>query len=367
MRYKHLKKATKFWLLFTIFFSPIVSNQDFYTFQKSSDKKSSQAKPFPASAIILQYHHISDNTPYSTSTSVALFKKQMQLLKKLRFRVWPLSRIINKLRNGESLPEKVVALSFDDAYSSFYSNAWPILKEYQYPAIIFVATTHITEQTNEYLSWKQLKYLSTQGVEIGSHSDSHDYLARQLYSENTPQRLENIRKDLQLSLDKIEQNLIISTRFFAYPYGEYSDALVKLIESLNLIGFGQHSGPINQFSNFSALPRFPASNQFGDIKTLREKLFTIPFSDISAQPTETFIRENPPKLILTLGNKNLNINCYASNQGTIPAHKIIHSKDQQYIIQATKPLEIGRSRYNCTAKANEQYFFWFSQPWIRLD
>jgi len=367
MRFNNSGKATKFWLLLMLLFSPLVSNQAFYNSQQKNHDTSNAVIQFPSSAIILQYHHIADNTPYSTSTSVALFKKQMQLLKTLNFKVWPLSKIIQKLQNAEPLPDQVVALSFDDAYSSFYSNAWPILKSYQYPATIFVATSHISDKPSEFLSWQQLNFLSTQGIEIGSHSDSHNYLARQLYFDKKPQTIALIIDDIKLSLEKIKKNIMVDSTLFAYPYGEYNDALAEVVDDLDLIGFGQHSGPINQYSNFSALPRFPASNQFGTIKSLREKLFTVPFNDLTFQPTETFIRNNPPKLILQIADKSLNINCYAPNQGAIPTAKEAFSDFQQVTVQATKALEKGRSRYNCTASADEHYFFWFSQLWINLE
>ena len=359
-------KTAKIWLLLIVFFSPIVSNNAFNTTKQFTETSSNNLNHLPPSAIILQYHHIADNTPYSTSTSVALFKKQMQLLKTLGFQVWSLSKIVNQLQNGDTLPTKVVALSFDDAYSSFYSNAWPVLKSYGYPATLFVATTHISEKPTEFLSWQQLKFLSLQGIEIGSHSDSHNYLARQLYLHDTPKTVININNDLQLSLDKIKQHLDIDSKLFAYPYGEYSDSLIKIVKKLNLIGFGQHSGPINRYSNFLALPRFPASNQFGSIESLREKLFTLPFTQIIFQPSETFIALNPPNLIFRISDKTLKINCYATNQGKIPSKITSSSSFQQLNVRATKPLAKGRSRYNCTAKANDPYFYWFSQPWINL-
>ncbi len=319
------------------------------------------------SAIILQYHHVADNTPDSTSTSVELFRQQMELLKKLKFKVLPLPFIINKLQRGESLPQRVVALSFDDAYINFFQNAWPILKHYNYPATLFVATSHISDEPTEFLSWSQLRLLSNQGISIGSHSDSHDFLARKLYLNNDSTMSKNIIADIQLSLDKIKHNLSINTKLFAYPYGEYSDALTSLVGNLELIGFGQQSGPIDQHSNFSALPRFPASNQFGSIESLTEKLFTIPFQQISFTPSETFVKRNPPRLNLNLADTSLQVQCFAPSQGAIP---IVLDKTRSQLrlnIQALKKLPPGRSRYNCTAKAQNSFYYWFSHPWIIIE
>ncbi len=319
------------------------------------------------SAIILQYHHIANDTPNATSTSVALFKQQLDLLETLNFKVLPLSTIINNLRNGEQLPERVVALTFDDAYINFYENAWPLLKQHGYPATLFVATTHISEEATEFLSWSQLEELSKTGIEIGSHSHSHNFLARELHLNNSVSQQNTVVSDIQLSLNKIQQRLSITTNLFAYPYGEYSIALGNIIAEMKLIGFAQHSGPINRFSNYSALPRFPASNDFGEIESLKEKLLTRPFTDFSHKPTEPFTPINPPLLEMNFSDNRLKVSCFATSTGAIPVSAKIKGSILSIKTKAPKPLSEGRSRYNCTAPAKQGYFFWFSQPWVIVN
>ena len=71
--------------------------------------------------------------------------------------------------------EKKFYLTIDDGFSSFYENAWPILKKRKIPFIIFINTE--TVGSNGYMNWGQIKEISKfDFVHIGNHSHSHGYL-----------------------------------------------------------------------------------------------------------------------------------------------------------------------------------------------
>ena len=71
--------------------------------------------------------------------------------------------------------EKKILLTIDDAFQSFYDNAWPYLKKNQIPFVLFVSTEPVGNKG--YMNWEQIKEIerSEFGV-IGHHSHSHDYL-----------------------------------------------------------------------------------------------------------------------------------------------------------------------------------------------
>jgi len=88
---------------------------------------------------ILGYHKISpDPHPFFAPVSPALFESQMQFFKSC-YRVMRLEELIKRSRRGD-LPDRAVAITFDDGYRDNYEFAFPILKKYQLPATIFVAT-----------------------------------------------------------------------------------------------------------------------------------------------------------------------------------------------------------------------------------
>src|SRR5690625_4169900 len=78
--------------------------------------------------VVLQYHHVSDTTPPSTSVTPELFEQHLDYLAAEGFHVASLPEIVAKLKKDEALPDKTVVLTFDDAYSSVYDIAFPLMK-----------------------------------------------------------------------------------------------------------------------------------------------------------------------------------------------------------------------------------------------
>ncbi len=63
-------------------------------------------------AVILQYHHVSNDTPASTSISPEQFEAHMQYLADNSFRVVALSEIMNSITKQQPIPDKTVAITF---------------------------------------------------------------------------------------------------------------------------------------------------------------------------------------------------------------------------------------------------------------
>ena len=86
-----------------------------------------------SASIILQYHHVSETTPKSTSISPAQFEVHLKYLKEHNFTVIPLSELINSLIKHQPLPDKTVVITFDDAYQDNMTFAKPLLDKFNYP------------------------------------------------------------------------------------------------------------------------------------------------------------------------------------------------------------------------------------------
>jgi peptidoglycan/xylan/chitin deacetylase (PgdA/CDA1 family) len=88
---------------------------------------------------ILGYHKISpDQHPFFPPVHPDTFEKHMEFLKTC-YKVMGLQELVSRAAQGE-VPERAVAITFDDGYRDNYEYAFPILKKYQFPATIFVAT-----------------------------------------------------------------------------------------------------------------------------------------------------------------------------------------------------------------------------------
>lgn len=325
-------------------------------------------------AVVLQYHHVSESTPASTSITPALFKQHMEYLAEHNFKVVPLPDLVKQLKNGETLPDKTVAITFDDAYESVYREAYPLLKKRGWPFTIFINTDPHDQNKRLFASWAQVQEMAKQGVTIANHTTSHNHLLRLRNNESRAEWRKRVTAEVMDAEKRITEKTGQSHRLLAYPYGEYDNHVKALLKELDFVAFGQQSGPLFAAGDLLALPRFPFGGNFGDMQDFATKVNTRPFAVASVQFYETPELKKvlddvvlpfgqKPVLVLTLQDNSIlsRVNCFASGQGAIKTEV----RDGQLIVQPNKPLQAGRTRYNCTASTGERgQFFWFSQQWL---
>ena len=111
--------------------------------------------------VVLLYQHVDEGTPAITSIAPSQFNLHLDIIEAEGFTVLPLDELIKRSMDASSEPEtgdeKIVAITFDDAYRSIYSNAFPNLQARGWPFTIFVATRLIEEGNPNYLTWDNLK------------------------------------------------------------------------------------------------------------------------------------------------------------------------------------------------------------------
>lgn len=325
-------------------------------------------------AVVLQYHHVSDSTPPSTSISPALFKRHLAYLADNNFAVVPLSDLVDLLKAGKSLPDKTVAITFDDAYASVYEVAYPLLKDKGWPFTVFVNTEPLDQGKKLFASWEQLMEMTKHGVIIANHSRLHNHLLRLQEGESRAEWRKRITAEVMDAEKRITEKTGQAHRILAYPYGEYDNDVKALLKKLDFVAFGQQSGPLFTTKDLLTLPRFPFGGGYVELEDFATKVNTRPlelkriqlFADMKlAQPLADLVLPlgQRPVLVLELVDKKLasQVNCFASGQGAI--HTEV--RGDKLLVQAKEPLRAGRTRYNCTAATGEKgRFFWYSQQWL---
>lgn len=324
-----------------------------------------------SSAVILQYHHVSDDTPASTSISPSGFKAHLEWIKEHQFEVLSLPEIISNLQTQKRFnSSKVLAITFDDANRSVCETAWPILKEYNFPFTLFISTEGVEKSFQSQCSWSQLKEIYQSGLmTVANHSHTHlnmvsgELLERSDWSTR-------VKNEITTAQHLIETHIGEASHLFAYPYGEYNTALASIVSELGFVGVGQHSGAAGFESDFKAIPRFPASGKFADLETLSVKLYSLAFPARLATDTENPIdlnsTHNPPTLRLSISNKKIlnATNCFDGQGEKLPT-KV---ERDTLIIQAKEALSTGRHRYTCTSKSEQDNrFYWLSHQWLIED
>jgi peptidoglycan/xylan/chitin deacetylase (PgdA/CDA1 family) len=325
--------------------------------------------PAATAAVILQYHHVSADTPGSTSVTPAAFKAQLQHLKDQKFKVVPLDRLIGQLQRGETLADDEVAITFDDGFANVFTTARPLLKQFGYPYTMFLSPALIDQRQGPVLTWQQVKTMQQEGVIIANHSSYHHRLAVPQPGENKAQWRERVKADILLAETQLEQQLGVKRKWLAYPYGDFSAELEQLVAELGFIGIGQQSGAIGPGVSLTRLPRYPSSSQFAALQHFMPKLKTLalPVTDYSKADPVSHV--NPPTLQLTVNTSDFatdRLQCFFNGKA-IPL-QIIAQQGQQltFSTKADAPLKLAHNRYNCTAPSQQKkgYFYWFSQPWV---
>lgn len=334
------------------------------------------APALPA-AVVLQYHHVSDETPPSTSTSPGRFAMHLEYLATQGFAVVPLPELVDALRDGRSPSDRAVAITFDDGYISIYETAFPLLQRRGWPFTVFInSEPHDRGQTG-FMSWEQLRELQASGATIANHTVSHPHLIRRAPAQDDQAWRDWVRMEIGAAERRIAGQTGRTVKLLAWPYGEFNQPLLEIAESLGYAAFGQQSGPLAAYSDLGALPRFPFGGPYGDRRDFASKVNSLPLPlaggreairllTAGRQPLADIVLDGPnprPVLGLRLGEAiaPTGLSCFASGQGRIP----VSVEPPWVYAQADEPLGTGRSRYNCTAASGKPgRYYWFSQPWV---
>lgn len=113
--------------------------------------------------LILCYHGISVEDEHQVHPGYFLpadiFGRRMEMLHQLDCNVLSLQDGLSRLRTG-SLPPRSVVITFDDGWANFYTEAFPILRKYNFPATVYLTTYYclfnrpIFGPALRYLLWK---------------------------------------------------------------------------------------------------------------------------------------------------------------------------------------------------------------------
>ena len=264
-----------------------------------------------------------------------------------------------ELKNNKS--KRKILLTIDDGFLSFYKNAWPILKEKKIPFILFVSTREIGAYN--YMTWDQIKEVQNEDfVEIGNHSHTHEYLV--------DESNELIKEDISKSISIFKKNLGKNSKFFSYPFGEYSNDFKKIINDFGFkYAFGQHSGVIDETKDFYELPRYPINEKYGEIKRFKSLTKTLPFKYKKIQPEEKYLSQvnNPPKVKIEFYDniKNLkSVGCYSNEGNKWRQSDIKFENSNTLLINIAEKFVGERGRINCSLRDPSGLWRWLGIQFV---
>ena len=312
--------------------------------------------------IALMYHRFEENKYPSTNIRINDFIKHIELMKNSNIKFIDektLKEIIVKKKNYS---EKKILLTIDDAFLSFYKNAWPILQKEKIPFILFVNTREINNRHPNYMSWDQIREIqkSNLGI-IGGHSFSHEYLAFATEDE--------IIKDINKSIEDYQRELNFNPEIFSYPFGEYSLEVKNIVKKLGYVmAFGQHSGVIHQRSDIFELPRFPINESYGTLDRFSFLLNTSPLPYKFFKPDEKLLKtNNPPNIEIEFEQNVRNINCFTNEGGSWKKSEITYLDNNWIRVLLKEKYQPRRGKINCTLKMKDGSWGWLGKQFIVSD
>lgn len=187
---------------------------------------------------VMMYHHIQPLDEAKASGQSALtvttefFEKQMKYLNDKGYHVVSITSLTDFFQNGTGLPKKSIVITFDDGYADFYTNALPILRQYGYPATLFIPTGLMNNPG--YLSWNQISEAAGSGIYVANHTWSH---------KNVMMAKEKILYEIATADTQLSERGFNQSKIFAYPYGLESNNAEKILTDLKYnLAFTTNSG-----------------------------------------------------------------------------------------------------------------------------
>jgi peptidoglycan/xylan/chitin deacetylase (PgdA/CDA1 family) len=176
------------------------------------------------------------------------FGRQMAYLKKAGYQIIRLDDLVNLIISTNKTnqtnktsqinqlvkPHKSVVITFDDGYMDNYENALPILREYNFPATVFVVSSLVGKTNNwmradgyperPLMGWHEIEEMKGSGFTIGSHSVNHCHLSHL--------SLEDAKREIEDSKTFLEDKLRIPMSHFAYPHGDMNKSIVNMVKEV---------------------------------------------------------------------------------------------------------------------------------------
>lgn len=192
---------------------------------------------------VLCYHDVSNTSKASWAVTPQNLRAHFSYLKQSGYTPISIADYIKAARGEIELPAKPIMLTFDDGYVSFYTEIFPLLKEYRYPAVMALITSwleYAPVDAGTILNWDQIREMEQSGlVTFASHThqshryttvnpqgDGHGMTEMMRYYNGEYESLDSyqqrLRDDLRQSQNLFLKELGHKVDVIAWPYGSYT-------------------------------------------------------------------------------------------------------------------------------------------------
>lgn len=212
-------------------------------------------KPYVA---VLVWHDVLPAKQVWFDTTLDTFRSQLAAIAHGGFHVVTLDALRAHLEHGAPLPARPLVLTFDDDAAGIYENAFPLLKQYRYPATLFVHTNYVGRTTSKrHNTWDQLREMERSGlITVQSQTANHPEDLRTLSDAD-------VVHEMRLSAFSLQHRLGHAPYALSYPYDHYDDRVARIAAANGYqLGFTEDWGNAGDSSSLLEIHRYSILTRF---------------------------------------------------------------------------------------------------------
>lgn len=215
--------------------------------------------------LVIAYHDVEDHNPNQAYLSVATdrLRQQFSWLQENNYIPVSVEEVLAAREGSSTLPPRAVLLTFDDGYSSFYTRVFPLLKAYNWPAVLAPVGKWLDTPSDQkvdfggqltererFLNWEQVAEMARSGlVEVGAHTQdmhfgaianpqgntqpvaaAHRYLPELKRYETDEEFKTRFRADVRAISASVQKHTGAAPRVWVWPYGRASGLGLAILE-----------------------------------------------------------------------------------------------------------------------------------------
>lgn len=214
---------------------------------------------------ILMYHRVCTDGPEALApyrVMPAAFEAQLQVLRRHAYYTIGSDDLLEAIQSGRPFQGRPVMLTFDDGYTDFYTDAWPLLRRYGFFAEVFIVTERVggtADWDKQYgepaplMPWQAIRELAANGIRFGSHLATHTRV--ELLSED--EMLREARESRRTLGAQLGRDIVS----ISLPFGGGDQSTFSLLERCGYrIEFGTLPGTATTSDAPMGLPRIEIFN-----------------------------------------------------------------------------------------------------------
>lgn len=227
----------------------------------------------------IMYHSVYETKNNDYVVSPSKFEQDLKYIVDNNFNSVFISEVIDYNEGKKELPDKPIAITFDDGYYNNYTKVLPLLEKYKVKATInlvgeFCDRDNEIKQHNFHscLNWKQVEEMSKSPyIEFQNHSNSLHHITydkegvKKCSYESIDEYAVRLVADAKECENKIFDATKKSTNVFAYPFGAFSSESNEILSSVGYKAFltcHEHINKIEKGQKYLVIGRFNRASYY---------------------------------------------------------------------------------------------------------